>query len=214
MIFSKEGSIMNVNSVNNVAAYTATTNTKTYTKSSNDTSTTTDNSGVVYEKGTNTSSKTIYAKEDVVARLKADADSRTAQLKSLVEKMMSQQGVKIGEADDMWKFLASGDYTVTPEVKAQAQADIADDGYWGVEQTSNRIVEFAKALVGDDPDKAESMRAAFEKGFKAATKAWGKDLPDISQKTYDAVMKKFDDWAGVKKDDSTKCNETTSTETK
>ena len=205
---------MNVNSVNNVAAYTATTNTKTYTKSSNNTSTTTDNSGVVYEKGTNTSSKTIYAKEDVVARLKADADSRTAQLKSLVEKMMSQQGVKIGEADDMWKFLASGDYTVTPEVKAQAQADIADDGYWGVEQTSDRIIEFAKALVGDDPDKAESMRAAFEKGFKAATKAWGKDLPDISQNTYDAVMKKFDDWAGVNKDDDTKSNETTSTETK
>ena len=205
---------MNVNSVNNVAAYTATTNTKTYTKSSNNTSTTTDNSGVVYEKGTNTSSKTIYAKEDVVARLKADADSRTAQLKSLVEKMMSQQGVKIGEADDMWKFLASGDYTVTPEVKAQAQADIADDGYWGVEQTSDRIIEFAKALVGDDPDKAESMRAAFEKGFKAATKAWGKDLPDISQKTYDAVMKKFDDWAGVNKDDDTTSNETTSTETK
>ena len=205
---------MNVNIVNNVAAYTATTNTKTYTKSSNDTSTTTDNSGVVYEKGTNTSSKTIYAKEDVVARLKADADSRTAQLKSLVEKMMSQQGVKIGEADDMWKFLASGDYTVTPEVKAQARADIADDGYWGVEQTSDRIIEFAKALVGDDPDKAESMRAAFEKGFKAATKAWGKDLPDISQKTYDAVMKKFDDWAGVNKDDDTKSNETTSTETK
>ena len=205
---------MNVNSVNNVAAYTATTNTKTYTKSSNNTSTTTDNSGVVYEKGTTTSYKTIYAKEDVVARLKADADSRTAQLKSLVEKMMSQQGVKIGEADDMWKFLASGDYTVTPEVKAQAQADIADDGYLGVEQTSDRIIEFAKALVGDDPDKAESMRAAFEKGFKAATKAWGKDLPDISQKTYDAVMKKFDDWAGVNKDDDTKSNETTSTETK
>ncbi len=194
---------MNVNSVNNVAAYTAATDTNSYTKSSADTSEKSNNSGVVYEKSNSTSSTTIYAKEDVVARLKADADSRTAQLKSLVEKMMSQQGLKIGEADDMWKFLASGDYTVTPEVKAQAQADIAEDGYWGVEQTSDRIIEFAKALVGDDPDKAESMRAAFEKGFKAATKSWGKELPDISQKTYDAVMKKFDDWAGIAKDDST-----------
>lgn len=206
IIFSKEGSIMNVNSVNNVAAYTAATDTKSYTKSSADTSEKSNNSGVVYEKSNSTSSTTIYAKEDVVARLKADADSRTAQLKSLVEKMMSQQGLKIGEADDMWKFLASGDYTVTPEVKAQAQADIAEDGYWGVEQTSDRIIEFAKALVGDDPDKAESMRAAFEKGFKAATKSWGKELPDISQKTYDAVMKKFDDWAGIAKDDSTETN--------
>lgn len=193
---------MNVNSVNNVAAYTAATDTKSYTKSSADTSEKSNNSGVVYEKNNSASSTTIYAKEDVVARLKADADSRTSQLKSLVEKMMSQQGLKIGEADDMWKFLASGDYTVTPEVKAQAQADIAEDGYWGVEQTSDRIIEFAKALVGDDPDKAESMRAAFEKGFKAATKSWGKELPDISQKTYDAVMKKFDDWAGITKDDS------------
>lgn len=193
---------MNVNSVNNAAAYTAATDTKSYTKSSANTSEKSNNSGVVYEKNNSASSTTIYAKEDVVARLKADADSRTSQLKSLVEKMMSQQGLKIGEADDMWKFLASGDYTVTPEVKAQAQADIAEDGYWGVEQTSDRIIEFAKALVGDDPDKAESMRAAFEKGFKAATKSWGKELPDISQKTYDAVMKKFDDWAGITKDDS------------
>lgn len=197
---------MSVNSVNNTTAYAATTNTytkttSTDTKTSEKTNTTTQtDTGVVYEKSSTTSTKTVYAKEDVVARLKADADARTSQLKSLVEKMMSQQGVKIGEADDMWKFLASGDYTVTPEVKAQAQADIAEDGYWGVEQTSDRIIEFAKALVGDDPEKAESMRAAFEKGFKAATKSWGKELPDISQKTYDAVMKKFDEWAGVDKE--------------
>lgn len=194
---------MSVNSVNNTTAYAATTNTytkttSTDTKTSENTSTTAKtDTGVVYEKSSSTSTKTIYAKEDVVARLKADADARTSQLKSLVEKMMSQQGVKIGQADDMWKFLASGDYTVTPEVKAQAQADIAEDGYWGVEQTSDRIIEFAKALVGDDPEKAEAMRAAFEKGFKAATKSWGSELPDISQRTYDAVMKKFDDWAGV-----------------
>ncbi|WP_075718133.1 hypothetical protein [Roseburia sp. 499] len=197
---------MNVNSVTNAAAYTAATNTKTYTKStSTDSKSSEKDTGVVYEKGTDTSSKTIYAKEDVVARLKADADARTSQLKSLVEKMMSQQGIKIGQVDDMWKFLASGDYTVTPEVKAQAQADIAEDGYWGVEQTSDRIIEFAKALVGDDPEKAESMRAAFEKGFKAATKSWGRELPEISQKTYDAVMKKFDQWAGV---DKTEASET------
>lgn len=201
---------MSVNSVNNVAAYTAATDTKTYTKStstdtkaSESTSTAKTDTGVVYEKDTATSTKTIYAKEDVVARLKADADARTAQMRSLVEKMMSQQGVKIGQADDMWSFLASGDYTVSADVKAQAQADIADDGYWGVEQTSDRIIEFAKALVGDDPEQAESMRAAFEKGFKAATKSWGRELPDISQKTYDAVMEKFDEWAGVTKEETT-----------
>ena len=43
--------------------------------------------------------------------------------------MMTKQGVAIGTADDMWKFLAKGDFTVSADVKAQAQADIADDGY-------------------------------------------------------------------------------------
>ncbi len=88
--------------------------------------------------------------------------------------------------------MAGGDYTVDPATRAQAQKDIAEDGYWGVEQTSSRIVDFATALTGGDPDKIEKMRDAFEKGFKQATKAWGRELPEISSKTYDAVMEKFD----------------------
>ncbi len=194
---------MSVNSINNTtstAAYTSTVQRNNYKKEDTTKAAEKDTSkdkGVVYEKGT-TSSKKTYAKADVVARLKKDAEQRTSQLKSLVQQMMGNQGAKIGQADDMWKFLAKGDFTVSPEVKAKAQADIADDGYWGVEQTSDRIIDFAKALVGDDPEQAEKMRAAFEKGFKAATKSWGSKLPDISQRTYQAVMDKFDDWAGVK----------------
>ena len=44
------------------------------------------------------------------------------------------------------------------------------------------------------PAMIDKMRGAFEKGFKEAGSAWGKDLPDISKQTYDAVMKGFDDW--------------------
>ena len=43
------------------------------------------------------------------------------------------------------------------------------------------------------------MRKAFEKGFKQATKAWGQELPGISQDTYKAVEKMFDDYADSKK---------------
>jgi hypothetical protein len=95
----------------------------------------------------------------------------------------------------MWSFLASGDFTVDAATKAQAQKDIADDGYWGVSQTSQRIFDFAMALTGGDETQMEKMRTAFEKGFKQATSAWGKELPDISQKTYDATEKLFDDYA-------------------
>ena len=101
----------------------------------------------------------------------------------------------------MWKILASGNFTVDRATALQAQKDIADDGYWGVEQTSDRILSFAEALSGGDPEKMEKMRAAFIKGYKQATGAWGRDLPDISSKTYDAVMKKFDDYASKNKED-------------
>ena len=92
----------------------------------------------------------------------------------------------------MWRFLADGKFTVDAATKAQAEADIAEDGYWGVEQTSDRILDFAKALSGNDPDKADELLEAFKKGFKQATGSWGKELPDISQRTYDAVVEKFD----------------------
>lgn len=152
-------------------------------------------SGVVYERNSSTVN-TDYVKKNsaLIQQLKTDSDARISQLKGIVEQMMKKQGATIGKADDMWRFLASGDFTVSADVKAQAQADIADDGYWGVEQTSDRIVDFAKALSGGDPAKADTMLEAFKKGFEAATKSWGKELPDISQRTYDAVLKKMDAW--------------------
>ena len=39
------------------------------------------------------------------------------------------------------------------------------------------------------------MRKAIEKGFSQAAKLWGDELPEISQKTHEAVMKGLDEWA-------------------
>ena len=166
-------------------------------------------SGVVYEpsKTETESTKKIYKPDTaLINKLKADAEARTAQLRSLVEKIMLGQGNAIGTADDIWSFLRTGNFTVDAATKAQAQADIAEDGYWGVNQTSDRIVDFAKALTGGDPDKIEEMREAFKKGFKQAEETWGGELPEISQKTYDAVLEKFDAWA---EETTQKANEAT-----
>ncbi len=155
-------------------------------------------SGVVYEPSKETTVTKKYKPDTaLIQKLKADADARTAQLRSLVEQMMGKQVNAFGQANDIWKFLASGDYEVDPATKAQAQADIAEDGYWGVEATSSRIVDFATALTGGDPDKIEEMREAFKKGYAMAEEKWGGELPEISKQTYDAVMKKFDELAGI-----------------
>ena len=161
----------------------------------------------VYEKSDD-SQKTsaAYSKETdrtkIIQQLKADDAMRQQQLLDIVHKMMGKQAKAYGvansdsEDESIWSFLAKGDFTVDAATKAQAQADIAEDGYWGVKQTSDRILDFAKALAGDDPDKLENMRAAFEKGYKQAESTWGGELPEISKQTFDAVMKGFDELTG------------------
>ena len=192
---------MTMNAINSVNPTTNSYQTSQASKKVSETAdktTTTDKTetGVVYEKSSQTDKNTVTKKTDykMVEKLKADAKQRTSQLRSLVEKMMTKQGTAIANADSMWSFLAEGNFTVDEETQKQAQADIAEDGYWGVEQTSDRILDFAKALSGNDPEKADLLIDAFKKGFDDATKSWGKDLPDISKRTYDAVLEKFDKW--------------------
>lgn len=197
---------MNINGISNEpvstdALYTKNVSTTAATAAER---TATEDKGVVYESSANKaedSSKTIYTQNtDLVNKLKADAEQKTAAFRQMVESMLTKQGKVFKNADDMWKLLAKGDFTVDKATAEAAQKEIAEDGYWGVEQTSDRILSFAEALTGGDPEKMESMREAFIKGYKQATGAWGRDLPDISQKTYDAVMKKFDNYG--KEDDT------------
>ncbi len=163
--------------------------------------------GAVYEKGQNQGKATYsinkMSKEDrdaLVNQLNADMEKRQAQLLDLVQKTISGQVGAYGKAtgDDMWKFLASGKFTVDSATKAQAQADISEDGYWGVKQTSQRLFDFASALAGDDVEKMKSMQEAIEKGYKQAEKTWGKELPEISKNTLDATNKLFEDYYASK----------------
>ncbi len=148
--------------------------------------------GVVYEPSSKAPAKTYKADTQMIAKLKADAEARTEQFRNLVQQLITKQFGAYAEANDIWDYLREGKLEVDPATKAQAEADIAEDGYWGGEQTSDRIIDFATALTGGDPSKIETMRDAFKKGYEQAEKTWGGKLPDISRRTYDAVMEKFD----------------------
>lgn len=110
-------------------------------------------------------------------------------LREMIVNILKEQGIttRIAFGDTLIDFK-----DLTPK---KAQGLIAEDGYFGVEQTSDRIVQFAISLSGNDPSKLEEIRAGIEKGFQMAAKALGGTLPDISMKTYNAVMEKFDAWA-------------------
>ena len=123
---------------------------------------------------------------ETVERLKSESEQRMA---NLVKQMLGQQI----DRSNMWERLRTGNFTADEETIKQAQADIADDGYWGVEQTSDRFVQYATALTGGDPDKLDTMIEAFKKGYAEAEKAWGGTLPSLAQRTREATLKKFQD---------------------
>ena len=72
---------------------------------------------------------------------------------------------------------------------------IAEDGEFGVNAVSDRIVAFAIAISGGDKSKLNTLKAAIDEGFQAVKDIMGGALPDISSKTYDEIMRKLDEWA-------------------
>ncbi len=180
------------------------------------TGTTAADTGVVYEKSSESATSggtysinkmSSEERAALVEQLKADQESRMNQLVSMVQDMMLKQSSTFtiagmdgesSDSDDIWKFLASGEYTVDEAAKAKAQEEISEDGYWGVKQTSQRLFDFASALAGDDVDKMKKMQEAVLKGYEEATSAWGKELPDISKETLDATNQLFEDYYASK----------------
>ena len=174
---------------------------KSHAKKTDNTSNTTKaaDTAAVYEKTTTEkkdSANKIYNRDAVVAQLKADQETRAASMQNLVEKLLGKQKgtFDLANSTNLAATFRQAVQFASPEDIAKAQADIAEDGYWGVNKTSDRLVSMAIALAGGDTDKADELKNAITKGFKKATAAWGEKLPQLCQDTYDAAMKKMDDW--------------------
>jgi len=160
-------------------------------------------SGAVYEKSTVGENKATYSinkmsakdRAALVEQLQKDQENRKMQLADLVQQMLSKQGEVSNLADF---FTPEKLAKVSPEEIEQAKKDVSEDGYWGIKQTSQRLFDFASALAGDDVEKMKEMQEAMQKGYEKAAAAWGKDLPEICQKTLDAANKLFDDYYASK----------------
>lgn len=183
---------MSVNGITSANSSYTTPQTTAKTKTSQTTNTAdAKDIGVVYETSSKTDDKSNKIKDysSVVATMKKELSTKNEQLQNLVTKLLGKQAGKYTKLADLFK-----DIQADPATIEQAQKDIADDGYWGVEQTSDRLVSMAQALSGGDTSKADTLIAGIKKGFDEATEAWGDKLPDICQKTIDAAVKKMEAW--------------------
>ncbi len=126
------------------------------------------------EIGNKSSSAVTYTKQGTkklsssdIEAIKRQAEEATENLRKLVEDMILKQG-KSGRKN---QYRVSG------------------------ETVSDRIVDFAIAVSGNDKTKLAELKASIDKGFAAAQKSFGGELPGICSQTYDAIMEKLDKWA-------------------
>lgn len=145
-----------------------------------------------YIPGTEEEKKVTYDRPKVdratIQRLKAESDKAYSSLRQLVEQLLQRQGMTFQD-------LALGkELEVDEAARVEAQALIGEGGELSPEKVSERIVEFAKAISGGDKGKFEELKSAIEEGFAQAAAVLGGQLPEISQKTYDLVMEKLNQW--------------------
>lgn len=138
---------------------------------------------VTYEKNINHSSSI-----NQVHQLHSKANQANQALRDLVERLVVRQGGSIRKILDGRENLK-----LDNEAIADAQQLISKDGDLGVKKVSDRILNFAKALAGEDKSKIPELRNAIIQGFKEAERIMGQ-LPDISKRTYDEVMNKLEEW--------------------
>lgn len=132
---------------------------------------------------------------DDIEALQEEANKATENLRNLVEEMILKQNKNYKTSTEDSTGVSLEDLGFTTEDVETAQEAISEDGEYGVEAVSDRLVDFAIAVSGGDKSKLSELVSAIDEGFSQAKDALGGELPDISQQTYDATMKKLDDWA-------------------
>lgn len=132
-------------------------------------------------------------KPEEIESIKDQIEQSAASLRDVVEKLILRQGEK--SPGLTLSIEIHGTTGAAAPSETDAAAAVSENGEWGVNAVSDRIVSFAKSLAGGDPGKIELLREAIDKGFASAQKTLGGKLPDISNQTYDAVMAKLDEWA-------------------
>lgn len=88
--------------------------------------------------------------------------------------------------------------------QSEANDLISENGFFGINQTSQRIADFVLLSASDDIDKLKAGREGILRGFDEAQKIWGGNLPDIShttiQKSLQAIDKKLNELGETKID--------------
>lgn len=74
----------------------------------------------------------------------------------------------------------------------EAKKLVSEDGFFGINQTADRIANFVLSGAGGNEKLLQAGRQGILQGFKEAEQIWGSKLPDISYKTIDKAVATID----------------------
>ena len=75
----------------------------------------------------------------------------------------------------------------------EANELLSEEGFFGINQTSNRVSEFVLNFAGDDIELLKEGREGIVRGFEEAQKLFGGQLPEISFKTQERTLSLIDE---------------------
>jgi len=132
---------------------------------------------------------------EIRAQITENANAYALKSANIQGNLVSKE-VDFAEAyQDFQSFLGDIGYAGKPIAELsqeEAAALVADDGIFGISQTSERIANFVIAGAGGDEDRLRAGREGMLQGFKDAERMWGGELPEISQKTMQAALEMVD----------------------
>lgn len=144
---------------------------------------------------------------DTVNKLIAESDSKISAFKQMLETLLAKQAERNGgEASDKTGLDALLENAVVGEdgmvhfnredVEAAGLGTFDENGYWGVEQTAQRIFDMAIAFAGNDDAMLAKMKDSISKAFGEVEDLFGGEgkLPDVSYKTRDRINEMFDEY--------------------
>ena len=137
------------------------------------------------------SNQDVNAKDKKLATGKEITNSYLAEY---MAQMISESQTTFGTQANTFSLADIG-YTGKPIGQLsqdEAKALVADDGFFGISQTSARLADFVINGAGDDLSKLQAGRSGMLQGFSEAEKLWGGKLPEISYTTMQKALEKVD----------------------
>lgn len=132
---------------------------------------------------------------EIRAKITESANAFALKSVNIQGNLVSQQVSIEEEYSDFQTFLSDIGYegkVIADLSQEEAGALVAEDAFFGIGQTSERIANFVISGSGGDEDKLRTGREGMLQGFKDAESMWGGPFPDISQQTMKAALELVD----------------------